>query len=137
LAIPRPGNPFPTISRSRSPEYLADLHGHKAPHDTTALINIGSNDYDAFFSWPDPRTIQSYVANVVGSIEQAVDALTQAGVEKIILYTLPDFGITPNAQAEGAQVVAMVHRSAESTSAALPSDRRQPTPTCNWSMSFN
>jgi phospholipase/lecithinase/hemolysin len=110
LADPATGNPFPINLSEQIAGYLADLHGHKAPHDTTALINIGSNDYDAFFFLGlDPQTIQSYVANVVGSIEQAVDALTQAGVEKIILYTLPDFGITPNAQAEGPQVVAMVH----------------------------
>jgi hypothetical protein len=33
------------------------------------------------------------VASVVGSIEQAIDALTNAGVEKIILFTLPDLAV--------------------------------------------
>jgi phospholipase/lecithinase/hemolysin len=104
------GNPLPINLSNQIEGYIAGLHGHQAPHDTTALINIGRNDYDAFFFLGlDPSTIQSYIANVVGSIEQAVDALTQVGVEKIILYTLPDFGITPNAQAEGPQVVAEVH----------------------------
>jgi Ca2+-binding RTX toxin-like protein len=110
LVDPATGNPLPINLSDQIAGYLADLDGHRAPHDTTALINIGSNDYDAFFFLGlDPSTIQSYIANVVGSIEQAVDALTQAGVGKIILYTLPDFGLSPNAQAEGPQVVAEVH----------------------------
>jgi phospholipase/lecithinase/hemolysin len=110
LVNPATGSAFPINLPEQIAGYIADLHGHKAPHDATALINIGSNDYDAFFFFGlDPQTIQPFVANVVGSIEQAVDALTQAGVEKIILFTLPDFGITPNAQAEGPQVVALVH----------------------------
>src|ERR1700681_2388013 len=98
LVNPATGSAFPINLPEQIAGYIADLHGHKAPHDATALINIGSNDYDAFFFFGlDPQTIQPFVANVVGSIEQAVDALTQAGVEKIILFTLPDFGITPNA----------------------------------------
>jgi phospholipase/lecithinase/hemolysin len=105
------GGPLPINLPEQIAGYLADLHGHQAPHDTTALINIGSNDYDAFFFFGlDPQTIQSYVASVVGSIDQAVGALTQAGVDKIILFTLPDFGISPNAQAEGSAVVAAVHQ---------------------------
>ncbi len=110
LVNPATGNPFPINLPEQVAGYLADLNGHKAPHDTTALINIGSNDYDAFlFYGLDPQTIQSFVANVVGSIEQAVDALTQAGVQHIVLFTLPDFGITPNAQAAGPQVAAFAH----------------------------
>jgi phospholipase/lecithinase/hemolysin len=110
LVNPATGNPFPINLPEQIAGYLAGLNGHQAPHDTTALINVGSNDYDAFFFFGlDPQTIQSYVANIASSIEQAVDALTQAGVGKILLYTLPDFGITPNAQAEGPQVVAEVH----------------------------
>jgi len=82
LVDPATGNPLPINLPEQIAGYLAGLDGHKAPHDTTALINIGSNDYDAFFFLGlDPQTIQAYVTNVVGSIEQAVDALTQAGLE--------------------------------------------------------
>jgi Ca2+-binding RTX toxin-like protein len=49
------------------------------------------------------------VASVIGSIAHAIDTLTQAGVENIILFTLPDFGITPNAHAAGPQAVAFAH----------------------------
>ena len=55
---------------------------------------------------PRPQEIQTYVANVVGSIDQAIDTLTNAGVGHIILYHPARFRHTPNAQAEGPQVVA-------------------------------
>jgi len=106
------GAALPINLSSQLAGYLADLHGHQAPHDTTALINIGSNDYDAFFAFNLPKTpqsIQAFVASVVGSIEQAIDTLTQAGVQNIILFTLPDFGVTPNAQAAGPEAVAFAH----------------------------
>lgn len=104
--------PLPINLSNQIAGYLADLNGHQAPENTTALINIGSNDYDAFLQSSLPKTlqeIQSFVANVVGSIDQAITTLTNAGVEHIILFTLPDFGTTPNAQAAGPQVVAFVH----------------------------
>jgi phospholipase/lecithinase/hemolysin len=75
--------------------YIAQLGGNSAPLGTAALINIGSNDYDAYFQSnlpKDPQGVHNFVTSVVGSIEQAIDALTDAGIEKIILFTLPDFG---------------------------------------------
>jgi phospholipase/lecithinase/hemolysin len=75
--------------------YIAQLGGNSAPLGTAALINIGSNDYDAYFQSnlpKDPQSVHNFVTSVVGSIEQAIDALTDAGIEKIILFTLPDFG---------------------------------------------
>jgi hypothetical protein len=66
-----------TIAATQIAGYLADLNGHQAPEGTTALINIGSNDYEAFlkFNLP-PQEIQTFVANVVGSIDQAITTLT-------------------------------------------------------------
>ena len=105
------GHALPINLSNQVAGYIADLHGHQAPHHTTVLINIGSNDYQGFLQStpPTPQTIQAEVQNVVGSIAQAIDTLTLAGVEKIVLFTLPDFGITPAAQARGADAVALAH----------------------------
>src|SRR4029077_16108643 len=90
-----PGLPLPINLPEKVAGYLAELNGHSVPLGTEALINIGPNDYAAYFQSnlpKDPQSVHNFVASVVGSIEQAVDALTNAGVEKIILFTLPDAG---------------------------------------------
>ena len=115
------GHALPINLSNQVAGYIADLHGHQAPHNTTVLINIGSNDYQGFLQStpPTPQTIQAEVQNVVGSIAQAIDTLTLAGVEKIVLFTLPDFGITPAAQARGADAVALAHALDVANNAAL------------------
>ena len=115
------GHALPINLSNQVAGYVADLHGHQAPHHTTVLINIGSNDYQGFLQStpPTPQTIQAEVQNVVGSIAQAIDTLTLAGVEKIVLFTLPDFGITPAAQARGADAVALAHALDVANNAAL------------------
>lgn len=113
IVNPANGLPLPINLSTQINGYLADLNGHQAPHGTTALINIGSNDYDGFLlsSIPkDPAHIGAFVASVVGSIDHAINELTDAGVDHIILFTLPDFGFTPNAQAAGPQVAAFAHQ---------------------------
>ena len=83
-------------------QYIADLHGHKAPADADALINIGSNDYDSFFfNDGNPADLPAFVENIIGSIDAAINALTGAGFRHVLLYTLPDFAITPDAQLAG------------------------------------
>jgi phospholipase/lecithinase/hemolysin len=122
LVDPVTGLALPINLSDQIAGYLADLHGHRAPRGTTALINIGSNDYEAFFQSPLPKTpqaIQAVVQNVVGSIALAIDALTQAGIDKIVLFTLPDFGSTPAAQAQGPQAVAFAHALDLANNAAL------------------
>jgi phospholipase/lecithinase/hemolysin len=112
LVDPATGHALPINLSNQLAGYIADLHGHQAPHHTTVLINIGSNDYQGFLQSnlpKDPQTIQAEVQNVVGSISQAIDTLTHAGVEKIVLFTLPDFGITPAVQAQGPLVAAFAH----------------------------
>src|SRR6185437_8067254 len=81
IVNPATGQPLPINLPTQIAGYLADLGGHKAPHGTTALISIGL----------------------------AINELTQAGVDHIILFTLPDFAFTPNAQAAGPQAVAFAH----------------------------
>jgi hypothetical protein len=101
--------PHPINLSYQVANYIAGLDGHKAPADATALINIGSNDYDGFFfAGGTPAELPAFVQNVVGSIDAAIQALTDAGFKHIILYTLPDFGITPNAQLAG--VADIVHQ---------------------------
>jgi phospholipase/lecithinase/hemolysin len=113
IVNPATGQPLPINLSTQIAGYLADLDGHRAPEDTTALINIGSNDYSGFLTSTLPKTpaeIAAFVGAVVGSIEQAIDQLTSAGVEHIILFTLPDFATTPSAQAAGPQVAAFLHQ---------------------------
>ena len=69
IVNPVTGQPLPINLSTQIAGYLADLNGHQAPEGTTALINIGSNDYDAFLQSSLPKTsqeIQTFVANVVG-----------------------------------------------------------------------
>src|SRR5712664_152699 len=121
VLVDRAGHPLPINLANQVAGYIADLHGHQVPHNTTVLINIGSNDYQGFLQHtpPTPLNIQAEVQNVVGSIAQAIDTLTQAGVEKIVLFTLPDFGITPAAQALGPDAVALAHLLDVANNAAL------------------
>ncbi|HTE92235.1 MAG TPA: SGNH/GDSL hydrolase family protein, partial [Bradyrhizobium sp.] len=109
LVDPATGHALPINLSNQLAGYIADLHGHQAPHHTTVLINIGSNDYQGFLQSENPQTIEEEVQNVVGSIAQAIDTLTHAGVEKIVLFTLPDFGITPAVQALGPEAVEFAH----------------------------
>src|SRR5262249_36285804 len=113
IVNPATGQPLPINLSTQINGYLADLEGHQAPHGTTALINIGSNDYSGFLTQTpstDPLVIQNFVASVVGSIDHAINQLTAAGVDHIILFTLPDFGFTPNAQAAGVQAAFFAHQ---------------------------
>ena len=90
--------------------YLAQLHGREAPPDTTAIIYIGNNDYINYLESGLPinaKTMSKLVRSVAASIENAIDELTAAGVEKIALFTLPDLGVTPEIQALGPAAVTL------------------------------
>jgi phospholipase/lecithinase/hemolysin len=122
LVNPATGQPLPINLSEQVAGYLAELNGHPAPHDTTAVINIGSNDYLNYLGSAlpkDPQTIAQIAGGVVASIGQAVDMLTKAGVEHIVLFTVPDFGITPELKALGAGAVALGHELALVNNAAL------------------
>jgi phosphodiesterase/alkaline phosphatase D-like protein/phospholipase/lecithinase/hemolysin len=124
LVDPVTHDPLPINLSNQVAAYLAQLHGADATAGTTALINIGSNDYQGFFGslspggpLPSPQTITDFVASVAGSIGQAIDALTNVGVQRIELFTLPDFGVTPLAQLSG--VAALAHALDDANNAAL------------------
>jgi len=87
------GLPLPINLSDQIQTYLAELSGNKPPPHTTAVINIGANDYAGYLlsSLPkDPLTVQTVIGNVIASIAGAINELEQAGVDKIVLYTLPD-----------------------------------------------
>ena len=113
--------PLPINLPSQVAGYVTHLKGHAPPPGTTALINIGSNDYETLLSnLPhDPATITAFIADVVHSISQAIDALTKAGVGKIILFTLPDLAITPDVRSLGPALVAAAHQLVSLNNAAL------------------
>ncbi|MBV9432176.1 MAG: hypothetical protein JO137_10165 [Hyphomicrobiales bacterium] len=79
--------------------YLIGLHGRRAPSGTTAVIDIGSNDYINFLqSGASLSKAPQVISSVVSSVATAIDALTAAGVQKIALFTLPDLSVTPEFQ---------------------------------------
>ena len=87
------GLPLPINLPDQIHTYLEELSGDKPPPHTTAVINIGPNDYKNYLlsSLPkDPSTAQTVIGNVIASIAGAINELTQAGVDKVVLYTLPD-----------------------------------------------
>lgn len=93
-------NPLPINLPEQIGAYLLQLHGREAPPGTTAVIDIGSNDYINFLeSGASLTAIPGLVKSVTKSVEAAIDVLTAAGVEKIALFTLPDLSVTPEIQA--------------------------------------
>jgi phospholipase/lecithinase/hemolysin len=64
------------------------------PPDTAAALFIGIDDY--LFTRPaNESEALVLVGRVLASIHQATVDLTEAGVERVIFYTLPDPSITP------------------------------------------
>jgi phospholipase/lecithinase/hemolysin len=103
LLNPATGQPLPINLPEQIAGYLAQLHGHQAPDDSAAVIYIGNNDYINYLQSDlpkDPQTVNNLVADVVANIGNAINDLTQAGVEKIALFTLPDLAVTPAFQAD-------------------------------------
>ena len=116
-----PGLPLPINLSDQIQTYLAELSGHKPPPHTTAVINIGGNDYVHYLlsSLPkDPSTAQTVVGNVIASINGAISELAQAGVDNVVLYTLPDpahmplFSQLPPAVAEFAHQLILLNNAA-------------------------
>jgi phospholipase/lecithinase/hemolysin len=110
---PLTGDPLPIDLSDQLASYLASLGGQPAPSNATVLLNIGSNDYDFYVTQTPTITqagVQTEIQNVVSSIDDALAQLTAAGVGNIILYTLPDFALSPNAVAEGPTAQALVHQ---------------------------
>lgn len=88
----------PTDLDTQVATYLANLGGSPAPKGTEAVLYIGNNDflnYTPTAANPPPAEIAMIMAHIQGAIQQ----LHAVGVDKIVLFTLPDFSITPAGQA--------------------------------------
>ncbi len=107
--------------------YLGRLGGQPAPDGTAAGLFIGNNDYLRFVpNAVDP--IQLQVANLVGSVVGTINAQIQrllgAGVDKILLFTLPSVAVTPlgnalsPAQLAGAEAINAANNGALASLAA-------------------
>lgn len=98
--------------------YLTSLAGKHAPKGTEAVLYIGNNDYLNY----DPATGNPPpVQQVIAHIQSAITTLTSAsvGVDKVVLFTLPDFSITPAAQALDPALVAGANAIIDASNAAL------------------
>src|SRR5262249_49853413 len=96
--------PLPINLPEQVAAYIFGLGKHAAPQGTTAIIYAGNNDYINYLESDLPKdsaTAAGIVDNVISSINQAIGALTLAGVSKIALFTVPDLAITPEVRALG------------------------------------
>lgn len=82
--------------------YLADLAaaGGEVPEGTTAILSIGANDFSDFDAdWYDfifGTPIRDFTDRIGDSIEANARRLADAGVDRIVLYTLPTVELFPD-----------------------------------------
>jgi phospholipase/lecithinase/hemolysin len=101
--------------------YLGTLGGRPAPDGTAAALFIGNNDY---LRLTDPNNALQLVGSVIGTINAQVQRLLGAGVDKILLFTLPSVAVTPlgnalsPAQLAGAEAINAANNAALATLAA-------------------
>jgi phospholipase/lecithinase/hemolysin len=106
-AVTGNGNPgeFAAINlTSQVDQYLASLEGQEAPDDTAAVLFIGNNDY--LSASMTPQTPAELIAGVLANVDASVQRLVDAGVDKIVLFTLAGIDLTPLAIELGALAVA-------------------------------
>lgn len=70
--------------------------------DPGALYTIWGGANDMFAVQANPAQAQAIIGGAVGAQIGLVGALTQAGAQYILVPTLPDLGLTPDARAGGA-----------------------------------
>jgi phospholipase/lecithinase/hemolysin len=78
--------------------YLGALRGQPAADGTAAALFIGNNDYLRFVptaTAPIEVQVAQIVGSVIGTINAQVQRLLGAGVDKILLFTLPSVAVTP------------------------------------------
>ena len=91
------GNSIPIDLDIQVQSFIASLHGHQAAKGTEAALYIGNNDYLNYNPAVDgpPAT---FIAGVMAHIQGAITTLKAHGVDKIVLFTLPHFSVTPAGQ---------------------------------------
>lgn len=75
------------------------LNFDKASPEKTYFIFAGSNDYLNMLNFEDnynPVNMSSYVDHVVSGILYSMERLVSSGAKKVVLFGVPDIGITPN-----------------------------------------
>jgi len=75
------------------------LNFGEAQPDKTYFIFAGSNDYLNMLNFEDnynPVNMSSYVKHVVDGILYSSERLILAGAKKVVMFGVPDIGITPN-----------------------------------------
>ena len=86
--------------------YLAGDAAHPPEAGTAAAIWIGANDYNNLPPDAAPELVAQTIAAVVGSTLAAAGAIAATGVERILLYNLPEPAFLPVPLPDGlAQVV--------------------------------
>jgi phospholipase/lecithinase/hemolysin len=106
-AVTGNGNPgeFPAINlTSQVDQYLASVKGQEVPDDTAAVLFIGNNDY--LRASMTPQAPADLIAGVLANVAASVQRLVNAGVDKIILFTLAGIDLTPLGNALGPVAVA-------------------------------
>ncbi len=101
--------------------YLGTLGGQPAADGTAAALFIGNNDY---LRLTNPADAPALIGRVIGTINAQVQRLLGAGVDKILLFTLPSVAVTPLGdtlspeQLAGAEAVNAANNGALATLAA-------------------
>jgi phospholipase/lecithinase/hemolysin len=101
--------------------YLAGLGGQPAADGTAAGVFIGNNDYLRLLN---PADAPQLIGSVIGTINAQVQRLLGAGVDKILLFTLPSVAVTPlgntltPAQLAGAEAINAANNAALASLAA-------------------
>lgn len=119
-AVTGNGNPneFPAINlTAQVDQYLASLDGGTAPDGTAAVLFIGNNDY--LRASMTPQTPADLVAGVLANVDASVHRLLDAGVDKIILFTLAGIDLTPLGVALGPAAVAAYDQIVQANNAGL------------------
>jgi hypothetical protein len=83
VLVDRAGHALPINLSNQLAGYIADLNGHQAPHHTTALINIGSNDYQGFLQSNLPKNAQTIQAGECREVSRRPSTRSRMGVEKL------------------------------------------------------
>lgn len=89
--------------------YLADAAAEPPEAGTAAAIWIGANDYNALPPDAGPALVAETVAAVVGSTIIAAGAIAATGVERILLYNLPEPAFLPVPLPDGFDQVVAAH----------------------------
>ena len=119
-AVTGNGNPdeFAAINLTAQVDrYLASLGGQPAPDGTAAVLFIGNNDYLRASMTPQPPA--ALIAGVLANVDASVQRLLDAGVDKIILFTLPGIDLTPLGVALGPAAVAAYDQIVQANNAGL------------------